>query len=108
MEGRTAGFVMWCAVGGMFICLAVYAWFSKRPVGFWANAEAPEVTDVRRYNRAVSKLFGVFGAVLAGLGIPFLVGESPAWILLSVVGVMAETIAAMAVYSLVIEKKYRK
>ncbi len=45
--------------------------------------------------------------MMIGLGIPILVGD-PAWIMLSVVGVMAETIAAMVVYCLVIEKKYRK
>lgn len=106
MEGRVLGFVIWCAVGGIFLCLAGYAWFAEKPVGFWANIKAPEVTDVRRYNRAVAKLFGCFGVVLIGLGVPLLMGS--AWILLSEVGVMAECIAAMAVYSLVIEKKYKK
>ena len=108
MEGRTMGFAVWCGVGGIILCLAVYACFAKRPVGFWANVKAPEVTDVRRYNRAVAKLFGILGMVTIGLGFPLLAGQNSAWVLISVVGVMAESIAAMAVYSLVIEKKYRK
>ena len=41
------------------------------------------------------------------LGIPLLAGQNSAWIILSILGVMAESIAAMAVYSLVIEKKYK-
>ena len=107
MEENLLGFVMWCAVGGFFLGMAVYGWFAKKPVGFWANTEMFEVTDVRKYNRELARLFCVFGVVMIGLGIPILVGD-PAWIMLSVVGVMAETIAAMVVYCLVIEKKYRK
>lgn len=106
MEEHILGFVMWCAVGVMFLCMAGYAWVAKKPVGFWANAEMFEVTDVRKYNRDMARLFAVYGVVMMGLGIPLLLGNS-GWILVSVVGIMAETIAAMAVYSLVIEKKYR-
>lgn len=106
MESRVLGFVIWCAVGGIFLCLAGYGWFAEKPMGFWANIEVPEVTEVRRYNRAVAKLFGGFGVALIGLGVPLLMGS--AWILLSVVGVMVESIVAMVVYSLVIEKKYKK
>lgn len=107
MEENVLGFVMWCVGGGLFLCMAVYGWFAKKPVGFWANAKMFEVTDVRKYNRDMARLFGVYGVVMIGLGIPILVGD-PAWIMLSVVGIMAETIAAMVVYCLVIEKKYRR
>ncbi len=107
MEENTWGFVMWCVVGGLFLCLAVYTWFARKPVGFWANVEMFEVTDVKKYNREVGGLFGVYGLVMIGLGIPILVGNS-AWVMLSVVGVMAESIGAMVFYTLVIEKKYRK
>lgn len=43
-----------------------------------------------------------------GLGLPLLKGQNSPLILLSIIGVMAEAIAAMAVYETVIEKKYRK
>jgi hypothetical protein len=56
----------------------------------------------------VAKLFGVFGVVFIILGLPLLAGQNSAWAILSIVGVMIESIAAMAVYSTVIEKKYRK
>lgn len=110
MEGRILGFIVVCMIGVAFLCWAVYAWFSKkpRPMGFWANAEMFEVTDIKKYNHAMSKLFGTFGVVLMVLGFPLLAGQNSAWAMLSVVGVMIESIAAMMVYVLVIEKKYRK
>ena len=48
MEGRIMGFIVFCMIGGMFLCWAVYTWFSKKPkpMGFWANAEMFEVTDI--------------------------------------------------------------
>lgn len=77
-------------------------------MGFWANAKVFEVSDVKKYNRAVAKLFGAFGIVLIVLGLPLLAGQNSAWAMLSIVGVMMESIAAMVVYTVVIEKKYRK
>lgn len=110
MEGRAMGFIIYCVIGCMFLCWAVYSWFSKKPkpMGFWANANVFEVSDVKKYNRAVAKLFGTFGIVLIVLGLPLLAGQNSAWAMLSIVGVMMESIAAMVVYTVVIEKKYRK
>lgn len=76
----------------------------KKPAGFWANVETLEVFDIKKYNHAVAKLFGIFGIVLIALGVPLLAGQNSAWIMFSVLGVMAESVVAMAVYSLGIEK----
>ena len=108
MEGRSCGFIIWCVFGIIFLCLAVFSWFSKKPVGFWANADVCEVRDIKKYNHALSGLFSIFGIVTIALGVPLLAGQNSAWVLLSVMGVMIESIIAMAVYTLVIEKKYRK
>lgn len=108
MNGSILGFLIWSAIGCLFVCLAIYACLSKKPVGFWANADVFEVSDIKKYNHAVAKLFCIFGIVLIILGIPLLAGQNSGWILLSVAGVMIESIVAMAVYSLVIEKKYKK
>lgn len=110
MEGRMIGFVIWCIAGSMFVGMGMYAWFLKKPVpmGFWANAKMFEVVDVKKYNRAMAKLFCMFGIVFIALGVPLLAGQNSGWIVLSIVGVMAESITAMAVYSLKIEKKYKK
>ena len=75
---------------------------------FWANADLFEVSDVKKYNDAVAKLFCVFGIIWIFLGIPLVNEQNSAWILLSIVGAMIESIGAMVVYSLVIERKYKK
>ncbi len=108
MSGRILGFIVWAAVGAALILAGVCTWFSRKPVGFWANAEMFEVSDVRGYNRAMAKLLWGFGTVFILLGLPLLAGQNSPWILLSVLGCMLEVIAAMAVYTLGIEKKYRK
>jgi len=46
--------------------------------------------------------------ILIILGLPLLLGQNSPFILLSVLGVMIETIAIMVVYSLFIERKYKE
>lgn len=108
MPGGTIGFILWCVFGCLFICLAAYTWFSKKPMGFWANAEVFEVSDVKKYNHALSWLFCTYGIVLIVLGLPLLAGPNSPWIVITILGIMLESIAAMIVYSAVIEKKYKK
>ena len=106
----TMVFMIWAICGAAFIVLGIYDSLSKREVafGFWANAETFPVTDVKAYNKAVGKLFCVFGIVFIILGIPLLGEQNSPLILLSIVGTMFEVIAAMVVYVTVVEKKYRK
>lgn len=108
MNEGTMAFLVWAAVAAVFAALGVYCLFAKKAVGFWANAEVFEVTDTRRYNAAVAKLFFAFGVGTLLLGLPLLAGESSAWVLVPILGMVAECIAAMVVYTAVIEKKYRK
>ena len=102
-------FIIWLISGGAMIGYGVYAICSKRavPFGFWANAEMFQVNDVRAYNRAVGKLWCVFGTVFILLGTPFLTGQNSPYVIFSILGCMVEAIAAMVVYVTVIEKKYR-
>ena len=51
------GFGIWCMAGLFFIALGVYALFSKKAVGFWANAEMFQVTDAKKYNRQCANCF---------------------------------------------------
>lgn len=108
MTGMIIGFIGWSIVGCLFICLGIYSFFAKKAMGFWANAEMFEVTDIKKYNGAVAKLFCVFGIVFIILGVPLLSKQNSAWILFSVLGLMIESITAMIVYTTVIEKKYKK
>lgn len=100
-------FTILCIWGVIYVCLAIYIWFSKKAIGFWGNKKMFEVTDIRKYNHAMSKLYVVYGIVFILLGLPLLTGTHQ-WIILSLAGVVVETIVLMAVYSLVIKKKYKK
>lgn len=102
-----AGFVIWVLVGILIIALGIRDLFAKKPVGFWANVESMKVSDVNGYNRAVGILFMVYGFVFIALGIPLLAGQNTPIILLSIIGVMFETIAVMAIYSISIVSKYK-
>lgn len=108
MEGRIFGFIIWAIVGCIIIGIGISAIFSKKAVGFWANIKIFPVNDIKKYNRATGSLFIIYGVILIVLGIPLLSGQNSPYILLSVLGVMIETIAIMGIYSLVITKKYRK
>ncbi|MCM1184585.1 MAG: hypothetical protein NC337_14535 [Roseburia sp.] len=104
------GFILWEAVGAAIIAMGVYTLCARtaRPFGFWANVEMFAVTDVRAYNKALGKLWLVFGVVFLLLGLPLLAGQNSGWVLITIPGAMAEAIAAMAVYTIKIEKKYKK
>ena len=108
MLGNITGFILWLLVGGAFIGLGFYARSSKKTMGFWANAKVFAVTDVAKYNNAVGKLFIVFGIVFIILGLPLLLQKVTILIFVPAIGVMIESIVAMIVYTVVIEKKYRK
>ncbi len=110
MKGQTAAFVIWAVVGAAFIAMGIYDMFSRktRPFSFWANAKVFSVSDVRGYNRALGLLFCGFGAGFILIGIPLLCGQNSPLIIVSILGAMFLSIAAMVIYVLVIEKKYRK
>lgn len=103
-------FMIWALLGGIFVLYGIYAACSKKevPFGFWANAEMFPVKDVKSYNRAVGKLWVVFGIVLILLGLPLRGGQNSPYAVISILGIMIEAVAAMAVYVTVIERKYRK
>lgn len=104
------GFIIWAMLGCAFIGLGLHAFLSTKevPFGFWSNAEVFPVEDVKAYNRAVGKLWLVYGIVFILLGTPLLSRQNSAMIMFSVLGMMVEAIAAMVIYVTVIEKKYRK
>ncbi len=101
------GFMIWAAVGCLIIGMGISAFFRKKAVGFWANVEVESVSDIRHYNAAMGKLLIAYGVILILLGLPMLGGQNSPWIVLSVLGTMVETIAAMAIYTLTVVKKYK-
>lgn len=81
---------------------------SAKPFGFWANAEVAQMRDVKGYNRALGKLWCVFGVLLILIGLPILLGEKSAGVIITILGTMLLSIGVMIVYVVVIEPKYRK
>ena len=106
--GEIIGFIIWAIVGFIIIGIGISAFFSKKAVGFWTNIKTIQVKDIKGYNRATGMLFICYGIIFVVLGIPLLSGQNSPYILLSVLGVVIETITIMAVYSLVITKKYEE
>lgn len=103
-----AGFIIWAVVGCCFTGMGIFSFFSRKATGFWANSKMFEVKDIRGYNHAVGKLLCAFGIVFIALGIPLLDGQNSPLVFISVFGVAFETIMVMVIYTLIIEKKYRK
>ena len=51
MPGMIIGFIIWSIVGCLFIFLGIHSLFSKKAMGFWANAKMFEVTDIKKYKK---------------------------------------------------------
>ncbi len=101
-------FVIGGIVGMIFIGMGISCFRAKKAVGFWANAQMYEVNDVKSYNRAMGKLWIAFGTVFILLCLPLLDGQNSPLALISVLGVMAEVIVLMVIYTQIITPKYHK
>ena len=101
---------IWIVVSILFVVFGIYVMKSKKakPFGFWANAETPKVKDVEGYNKALGKLWVIFGIGFGIVGLPLLAGQNSALIMLSVLGAMFLCIGVMVYYTLAIEAKYKE
>lgn len=89
------------------VVLGLSAFRAKKEFGFWANVKTLPMKDVKAYNRAVGWLFIVYGGIFVLLGLPLL-GKNSLGIIFSILGTVLESIAAMAIYTIVIQSKYEK
>lgn len=96
----------WLLTSGIFVFFGIWARISKKPVSFWSFSQQIQVRDVKKYNRAVAKLWFVSAAIFVGIGLPLLAGQNSPWIVVTILGGMFLAIAMIVVY-LRIEKKYR-
>lgn len=110
MEERWMAFLVWAVVGLFFIAMGMYDMHSmkERPFGFWANAKTAPMEDVTGYNRALGRLWCVYGVLFIFLGLPLLQGQNSGTLIVTILGAMLISIGAMAVYVVGIEPKYRK
>ena len=110
MEERLIAFVIWAIMGVLFIAMGIYDLNSKKakPFGFWANAEVAPIEDAKGYNRALGILWCVYGVLFTSIGLPLLDEQNSSLIILSILCAMLTSIAAIVVYVVGIEPKYRK
>ena len=105
------GFIIWSLITPLFIVIGINSRKSEKPAGFWANAEAPkkeDITDVKKYNKAVSNILFVFAAIYELLGVALLfLEQNDALIILPLLGTFFLVIGIMVAYVFV-ERKYKK
>ncbi len=107
MQENTVAFIIWLAVGAIFVIMGICSFFKKKPTGFWANVEQFDVNNLKKYNFAVGKLFIAYGIVFSLLGLPIL-SNNAGMVIISVLGTMLATIAIMGIYLAVITPKFEK
>lgn len=107
MSGGHIAFIIWIVCSLMFVGEGIFCFFTKKQVGFWANAKTPEMQDVKAYNRAVGKLWITFGSLFMILGLPLLADQNSVWIIFVSLGAMVWCIMLAVVY-MRIENRYRK
>ena len=104
----TAGFVIWSLVGISLLGVGLWAWNSEKPVGFYSGIKPSEVSDARKYNRAVAVIWFIYTALFELLGIPLLfIKQRPGAFIWSMLGTVIISAALPAVYHRVLEK-YKK
>ena len=110
MEERLTAFIIWAIIGILIIILGIYDMKSKKtkPFGFWANADVIPVEDVKGYNRALGKLWCVYGVLFILIGLPLLDKQNSSLLIITMLGTLFISITTMIVYVVGIEAKYRK
>lgn len=99
------GFIIWSLVAFLFIGLGISNFYAKQAVGFWAGIPAPEIEDIKGFNRFVGWMWIIYGGLMLLFGIPLLfITQNSLLVILSLGGVVAETIAIMIVYTRVAQR----
>ena len=103
----TVGFVIWSIVFLVLVGIGIWTWRSEKAVSFFTGTKAPEVTDVRKYNRSVAVLWFGYAALFELLGLPFLLARHHSAAFLSCFGAAPLSLGLMLAYHCILEK-YRK
>ena len=100
-------FLIWTGCALLFLGTGIWCRKAEKHVGFFANSKPPEVTDIRAYNHAVSRIWFTASILLEILGLPFLffIQNSPAFIF-TYLGTVFLCLGMITCYTF-IESKYR-
>ena len=103
------GFVIWSIVFLVLLGIGIRTWKSDRAAGFYTGTKPPEVTDIRKYNRAVAVLWFVYAGLFELLGLPLLfLKQNKMGFLWSIAGVPVISIALMIAYQRILRRYERK
>ena len=99
------GFIIWSSVAVLLAGIGISTWNSRKPAGFFAGIQPPQVKDVQKYNHSVAILWFIYAVLFGLLGLPllFLRQNSPGFIL-SILGVPFITIALVVAYNRILER----
>ena len=102
------GFIIWTAVALAIAVMGIIGWRSKKPSGFFAGVNPPEVNDVVKYNHSLGSLWVVYAVMLELFGVPLLFWkQNSAGFIVSILGVVFISIG-LAIAGYFIIAKYRK
>ena len=105
----TVGFVIWSIVFLVLVGIGIWAWKSEKAVSFFTGTKAPEVTDVRKYNRSVAALWFAYAVLFELLGLPLLfLKQNSVGFLGCILGVPVISIALIVVYNRILRKYEKK
>lgn len=103
----TAAYIIWCICALGIAVLGISGMRSEKPVGFFANVEAPKkVSDTKKYNKAVGKLLIGYAVILCLAGLPLLKEKPGALFVVVMLGTVFGTIGMILIYMAVITPKY--
>ncbi|MBR1822395.1 MAG: hypothetical protein IJ769_12360 [Clostridia bacterium] len=101
-------FILWSAVALALVCIGVSCLRAKKPVGFFTGVEPPKVSDVARYNRAISRLWFFYACVFEIIGLPLLQTAQNSPLVVFVVLAALLWAIALAVTYTKIEERYKQ
>ena len=97
--------IFWSLISLVFVGLGIWSRRSEKPVGFFSGVRPPAVSDVRKYNHAVARLWFGYALLFELLGLPFLfLKQHSAGFLLSVLGVPVISIGLAVVYTRILHR----
>lgn len=102
------GFIIWSIVTVIFLGIGISCRKSNEAVGFFTGSKPPVVEDVKRYNKAVSKLWFVSAGIYEVMGVPLLFLEQNSLLFIPIIFAVVIGLIVMMVAYLKIEAKYKK
>ena len=102
------GFIIWSIVTVIFLGIGISCRKSNEAVGFFTGCKPPVGEDVKRYNKAVSKLWFVSAGIYEVMGVPLLFLEQNSLLFIPIIFAVVIGLIVMMVAYLRIEAKYKK